>query len=176
MKTVSVECGHNDTLSTITGTIYIVLHGDKETGANPELTKLGNEQMKDLAPAVPNSPPVVISGTGKRNIQCAAHLGLKITHYSPVAGRPSSLQPDRKNIILPDGAKIERSELLTTGIPEAIVALFRSCPPQTVILAGSPILRWLKLKNVDSPGVYTLENGTFTKIALPDPGLIKIVP
>src|SRR5680860_17331 len=65
--------------------IYLVMHGEifpqiPDSG----LTSVGKKQIELIKNDLPISPAFVISGTGKRHIQTANILELKVNHYSDI--------------------------------------------------------------------------------------------
>ncbi|MFH1366575.1 MAG: hypothetical protein ABIH38_01120 [Patescibacteria group bacterium] len=143
--------------------VYIVTHGSKYPGGDPAMTDEGFEQIRALVGHLPKHPSEVICGTGLRHRDVAEALGLAITCYNALVGRPESLEKDG-TVSLADCKSIPRTMYDKRGMKEALLVLLSSLPDNAVICGGRPMLNDIGGKG-ESAAVYTWENGTFTKIA-----------
>jgi hypothetical protein len=73
-------------------TVWVVTHGQKEIGVNPDMTPHGYEEVAALRMHLPNKAGEVITGTGKRHLRIPKILGYSITRVTPCVGGPESLE------------------------------------------------------------------------------------
>ena len=144
------------------GKVFIVTHGSKYPGADPEMTPEGFRQIQALANDLPTHPSEVICGTGRRHQNVVEALGLLANCWNALVGRPESLEHDG-TVTLACGRSIPRERYDKRGMKEALLALLASLPDDAVICAGRPVLNDLGDKG-ESAAVYTWENGVITKI------------
>lgn len=140
-------------------TIFVVTHGDKFSGKNPGMTRNGAKQVRALRPLLPNNPPVVVCGTGRRHINVARALKLQPTRFTPAVGGPDSLEivNGEKVILLADGTAIRPDQY--TGLDDMALALTEiifSLPDGSVICAGRPSIIMLGEANAKSSAVYKI--------------------
>ncbi|OGE87798.1 MAG: hypothetical protein A3J07_03745 [Candidatus Doudnabacteria bacterium RIFCSPLOWO2_02_FULL_49_13] len=159
----------------MTKRVYIVTHGDKETGANPNMTPVGFSQVQALQNRLPSQPSMVLVGTGRRHLDVATALGYITCHrsvrlrhpdtrFTPVVGGPESLEKIKGEdlILLADGATLPRN--LYTGTEDgaqSMIQLLLTLPDNSVICAGRPSMILLGKKDAKSAAVYrvTVNNG-----------------
>lgn len=138
-------------------TILVVTHGDKYSGANPQMTPEGLEQVKRLRGLIPRNPPAVVCGTGQRHWDVAGMLGFEPTRITSIVGGPDSLEiiDGIKHIILADGRLVDPA-LYTSLTDEADAAkvVIASLPDQSVVCAGRPSMIMLGEPNAKSAAVY----------------------
>jgi len=144
------------------GKVFIITHGEKYDGFDPEMTPKGFIQINSLLDHLPEDPPEVICGTGRRHLGVANALGLNVTCYNALVGRPESLERDG-TVTLACGS-IPREMYDKRGMKEALLTLLSSLQDNTILCAGRPVLNDLGDKG-ESAAVYTWENGVITKVA-----------
>ena len=127
-------------------TVFVVTHGDKETGPNPPMTHKGFEQVHAMRKVLPNHPTAVVCGTALRHFQVAEALGLTITRYTSVAGDSTSLdkKPDKSMVIVfADGREVPYDDgvvTITKDLAQAAVQLICDLPDGAIICAGRPFM------------------------------------
>ncbi|MEK9180618.1 MAG: hypothetical protein AAB871_00075 [Patescibacteria group bacterium] len=142
---------------------FIVTHGAKQRGSNPLMLLEDLQKITALRGLLPETPPAVICGTGRRHLDVAEALGLKPTNYTGVAGDPESLEiieigdgtGKREVVRLACGTLIP---LAICSTPEdmspAVIAKVVSCADQTVWCSGRPTMIALGLSNAKSATIY----------------------
>jgi hypothetical protein len=137
--------------------IYVVTHGDKFPGPNPGHTPTGNQEVAALRPLLPETPPAVVCGTGRRHSDVAEALGLEPTRFTCLAGDPDSLEiiEGVKMAILADGHTfpLERHTSLADMSPVARSTVVE-LPDQSVICGGRPAMIMLGYAAARSAAVY----------------------
>lgn len=145
-------------------TVYIVTHGKKAKGPDPAMTELGLAQVSTLRDKLPDSPTLVLCGTGRRQQDVAAALGFIPDRYSAVVGGPESLEIDGRGadvIILANGTSVpyDRDSTERDGAL-SMKALVLSLPNETVITTGrvALIMLGLELEIAQSGAVYAVQH------------------
>ena len=149
--------------------IYIVTHGEKKKGPNPRMTKKGFEQIGKIKSIIPADPVMVISGTGRRHVEVAKTLNLKIDRFTSVMGCADSSEiiDGQKKIRLPDGTVLEPSIYTTLkDMSPAVKQFISKLPDGTIICAGRPLLKMLSYAEPKSGSVYKVNgvNGCITEL------------
>lgn len=149
----------------VQGTVYLITHGNKYKGPNPQMTLNGIMQIKGLVSYLPDDPALVICGTGYRHEQTAMALKLTVNEFSSVVGRPESLEivDGDKVVVLANGTKVPLEQYNTTGLAKAMCVLLNSLLTDTVICTGRPGLIYFGVP-AESAAVYKLEGNCVTKV------------
>ncbi len=156
-------------------TVYIVTHGKRGRGLNPDMTTEGVSQIRTLRSKLPASPSFVLCGTARRMLQVAEALKLEPNAYSAAVGGPEALDviDDVEYLILADGTRIlysmDHSE--RHGAP-SMRAIIDELPHDAVICSGraSIIMLGVPLQEALSGMVYavTHEDGQITDMRVVD--------
>lgn len=140
--------------------IFVVTHGKKENCANPGMTEEGMREVQSLKKLLPTNLTLIISGTGKRHLDVARALGIKIDRYTAVLGGPESLEKiyEREVILLADGTQVRKDQYTTLPDTEiALKTLILSLPGGTVVCAGRPtMIMMLGKTDAKSAAVYRI--------------------
>jgi hypothetical protein len=141
-------------------TIFIVTHGEKFPGKNPEMTEDGFKQVAALRPLLPEVISAVVCGTGKRHLDVAVALSLEPTRYTLNVGGPESLEKidGKLCVVLADGTAVPRD--LYTGTDDgkaAMASVVLSLSDGAVICAGRPSMILLGVNDAKGAAVYAVE-------------------
>lgn len=124
------------------------------------MTPKGFEQVATLRPLLPDNPPAVICGTGRRHIDVAGALGLEPTRYTAAVGDPDSLEVvnGRKVVILAAGAVVQYDRYTTLAdVAIACKKVIANLPDKAVVCAGRQALIMLGYTEAKSAAVYKVE-------------------
>jgi len=143
--------------------IYLVMHGEifpqiPDSG----LTSVGKEQIELIKKDLPISPSFVISGTGKRHIQTANILELKVNHYSDIveSGALMIRCLNLKYCLLSSGALIPLDKYINGFDYEkqCLQAMLRELPNESIIIGGQTTATRLGYSEPPLPSVLLLES------------------
>lgn len=143
-------------------TVYVVNHGDKNTGINPGMTEAGFSQVNALKTLVPADPPLIICGAGKRHDDVRVALdfpGSPTVVWTPSVGGPESLEKiDGRNMVVMADGKTVPLESFPVGKDRtaAMLAVLEDAPDNAVICAGRPAAISLGVKDAKSAAVYRI--------------------
>ena len=154
-------------------TVYVVNHGDKNTGANPGMRKSGFAQISALKPLLPANPPLIICGAGSRHEDVRRALNFNCgcpTIWTPSVGGPESLEKiqGKDTVILADGMTVPLGSFpVGKDRTAAMLAVLEDTPDNAVICAGRPAMISLGVKDAKSAAVYRVnicspETGSLT--------------
>jgi hypothetical protein len=143
-------------------TVYVVNHGQKELGANPGTTIVGDMEIAALKPLIPANPAAVYCGAGKRHLGVCHALGLESDKvmFTPSIGGPESLEKinGRDMVILADGTTVPLENFpVGEDRTAAMLAVLGMVPDNTVICAGRPAMIALGVKDAKSAAVYRVD-------------------
>ncbi len=147
-------------------TLYLVTHGEKETGADPDMTVAGKTCVRSLRIHLVIDPPLVCIGEALRHFAVAEELGYSDTgvrlQISSVFGACGSLEliDGEKMLVLASGIKVA-FETCTSGedAGPSLRAKLKKLPNETVICAGREVLLALgiPLSEAKSGSVYAIK-------------------
>jgi hypothetical protein len=151
--------------------IYIITHGEKESGGNPGLTETGKRQIASLP--IPDGITQVIVGTGRRFLDILAAIEGRIVNvpvkYSPLCGSADSGEKSESGfkVMLADGIIVEVGDYIgligTPGID--LVAWLKSLPDNTLLCTGREFLGGIGYSNSAPGHLYRLNGVEITEVA-----------
>lgn len=135
-------------------TMFLVTHGDREYGVDPEMTDKGREQVLGLASYLPKGISSVVVGTGKRHLNvcvlmmAGSNLGLNIPIWtSPFCGSADSLNADKETVTLADGRVVKLRDYEGLGFCFDAWSFVAKHPDRTLFCAGGELMLALNQKS-----------------------------
>jgi hypothetical protein len=159
--------------------IYIVTHGEKWPGPNPAMTEPGRNKVGALRRLLPETPSLVVIGTGARHLDVACALNLLWVEGVPheivptrfplmitsSVGGPESLEADK--VVLANGTRVPHEMLTTPKDGKAsMIDLVKTLPDNAVICAGRPALIMLGKSDCKNAAVYRVVVSTDQPVAI----------
>jgi len=158
-------------------TIYIVTHCEKNFGKNPNLSKKGIEQTREIKKHLPQDINFVISGCGNRHLETALLLSAWPNIFSSLVGECESLDliDNKKVIFLANGTDIPFDSFSSLeDMAPAYKPFLLKIEPNTLLIAGRPFMimieKFINYQDASSAALYKVnideknEKFTITKI------------
>lgn len=147
--------------------IYLITHGERNYGINPEHINKGIEQLRKLQiPSDIGSISLVIIGTGARFREIYETIKSQIPNipvkYSPFCGSVDGLEANY-DIILIDGTTVNQDDYLGLVETSGFNAwdFVAGLPHNTLLCAGGELMIALGLKAINEKGqLYELDPPT----------------
>lgn len=150
--------------------IYLITHGERESGPDPKHTKEGIDQIKALLPLLPllldtilplpdkhTGIQLIVSGTGKRFLEILEIVSKKLpgvpVKYSPFCGGPEGFEGNDQ-VVLTDGRTINyHTEYV--GLANGPIDMWQfiaSLPDEALLCAGGALMIGLGFKDINQKG------------------------